>query len=515
MLPAAFVIPSNVPHTERVAYCTGILEKQHAELVVLRKKQRACEYNHTGLEKQIQEWEEQYKNLSEELKKEQQENNKLRKEIEKLTKTNERYRVALFDHGNFKRPGKNGKKPKGGQIGHANTNKDTYRNYASFPRLRIFAASCAGCGSPLERGGGIKEKTLLDIEINPKILQVIVQSERQWCGNCKIEVRASHPQSLPFTEYGINTFMTVMYLRFKGKQSVRTIAGTFNSLFGLPIAKSGVDSLLAQAKGYLQEKYEELKQAIREGDIMYNDETGWTVRGQSACMWIMASPDKKQQDGTIKSGMTVYVAAESKGKGIFEEMYGSSKARSMHDGNPSYVAITGEENTLYCWSHMLRFAYEEAVKLPPLSPASRIRDRLADLYQTIRAHPEWIREQKETALREEIDALLAIRADDQAVINILFRLGKQKEGLIPALLVTEDGTNNLAEREFRPLVTSRNISYGSDTYGGMETTAILGSIVQTIGRDKTKPFFPTLASYLQEGVRKKHPRHKQIPLFDT
>src|SRR6266566_2247889 len=393
---------------------------------------------HLSQKKKSDDLEEEYKRLRKENEALKEENEKLKKEIEKLTKTNERYRVALFDHGNFKRPGEEGKKHKGGQTGHTDTNKDAERNYASFPRLRISAQSCAGCGSPLERTGGSKEKILIDIEINPQILTVIVEAERQWCGNCKTEVRAAHPQSLPFTEYGINTFMTVMYLRFKGKQSIRTIACTFNSLFGLSITKSGVSSLLSQAREYLREKYEELKQAIREGDIMYNDETGWTVRGVSACMWIMSTPDRKQPDGSMQAGLTVYVAAESKGKGIFEGMYGNSKAQSMHDGNPSYAAITGEENTLYCWSHMLRFAFEETVKLLQEHPACKVRDRLADLYQTIRAHPGWTKEQKEAVLREEIDALLAIRTDDQAATNILFRLGKQKEGLIRALLVTED-----------------------------------------------------------------------------
>ena len=115
------------------------------------------------------------------------------------------------------------------------------------------------------------------------------------------------------------------------------------------------------------------KQAIRNGEIMYNDETGWSVRGKSAWMWIMTTPDKKQADGCIEAGLTVYVAAESRGKGIFEEMYGNSSAVSMHDGYAGYESITGEEKTAYCWSHVLRYAFEETVKLLPEHLACRIR----------------------------------------------------------------------------------------------------------------------------------------------
>jgi len=91
-------------------------------------------------------------------------------------------------------------------------------------------------------------------------------------------------------------------------------------------------------------------------------------------------------------------------------------------------------------------------------------------------------------MEKEIESLLAIPSDDQTVKNIQYRLRTQKEGLILALLITADGTNNLAEREFRELVQSRNISFGSDTYTGMEGTAILASVVKTIQRDKSKPF---------------------------
>lgn len=470
---------------------------------------------HLSQKKKVEVLEEENKRLRKENGALKKENGKLKKEIEELIKTNSRYQVSLFDHGNFKHPNNQEKKPKGGQRGHINTNKDSDRDYVSFKRQRVYAAVCGRCGKQLPRAGSIKEKTLIDIEINPRLLQLIVQSERQWCGNCHKEVRASHPQSLPFTEYGINTFMVAMYLRFKGKQSLGTISCTLNNLFGLPITKSGVGTILFQAKEYLGEKYEELKQAIRDGEIMYNDETGWSVRGKSAWMWIMTTPDKKQADGTIEAGSTVYVAAESRGKGIFEEMYGNSKAISMHDGNSSYESVIGEEKSAYCWSHVIRFAFEETVKLPAEHQALLIRDKLVDLYQDIRLHPERTKNEKEVMLRSKLDSILSIQSSDETVNNILYRIKTQKEGLILALLITDDGTNNLAEREFRQLAISRNISYGSDTYGGMETTAILASVIQTIFRDKTKPFLPTLKSYLQEGLQKKYSQYKHIPLFDT
>ncbi len=517
----SFQLPIGNPE-QQLTHLLRIIIAQREELLPVRKKLNLLQLQKSIADKSANLWRERYNQAEEEIRKLKEEkerlkkeNGKLKDEIGKLTKTNDRYRVSLFDHGNFKHPDEQTKKPKGGQIGHTNTNKDHERDYASFKRERLYTEICGGCGKHLTHARSIKEKTLIDIEINPQLLQLIIQSERQWCGKCKKEVRAVHPQSLPFTEYGMNTFMVVLYLRFKGKQSFGTISCTLNNLFGLPITKSVVGTILFQAKEYLQGRYEELKQAIRNGEIMYNDETGWSVRGKSAWMWIMTTPDKKQVDGGIEAGLTVYVAAESRGKGIFEEMYGNSNATSMHDGYAGYESITGKERTAYCWSHVLRYAFEETVKLPPEQLACIIRNRLVDLYQNIRARPDWTKEQKEIVLRSELDSIISIQSKDETAGNILHRVKTQKEGLILALLITSDGTNNLAEREFRQLAISRNISYGSDTYRGMETTTILASIIQTVFRNKTKPFFPTLKSNLQQGIQQKYFQYKHISLSAT
>ncbi len=520
-----FRIPQNISQEEQVRYCLQMLEKHRVEVTPLRKQVSQCHSNHSSLIQDVLEWREKYQRERKEKEQAQKEKqdlekevNRLKQQIAQLTKTNERYRVALFDHGNFSNPDKDkrDKKEKGGQKGHANTNTDHERKYETFERERMYARSCGTCGDHLSRAEGIKEKVLLDIEINTKMFARIIESERQWCGNCHKEVRVMHERSLPFTEYGINTFMVVLYLSVKGKASLRTIAAILNTMFGLPITKSGVGNLVTQAKAYLEDKYEELKQAIRDGDIMYNDETGWSVRGKGAWMWIMTTPDKKDEQGKItEAGITVYVAAESRGKGIFKEMYGNSKANSMHDGYTGYEGVTGAEKSLYCWAHVLRFSYEETVKLAEGHPALQIRDRLVDLYQNIRKHPDYTAEEKEAMLRTELDALLALTATDETVKAIQHRVRTQKEGLIRALLLTTDGTNNLGEREFRELAIKRNISYGSDTYGGMETTAIIASIVRTISRDKTKPFFPTILSYLKEGIQKKDARYKHVASSDT
>jgi len=278
-----------------------------------------------------------------------------------LTITNSRYQIALFDHGNFKHPEDNTQKKKGGQEGHREARED----YREYPRKRLFLKTCGKCGKDLPRVSSVRSKILLDICLNPEIVKLILESERQWCGVCKMEVYARDDRTLPFTEYGINTFMMCLILRFKSHSSMENIATVISISHGLVLSKSDVASLLKQANQYLKSRYEKLKQLVREGSVMYADETGWLVNGQKAWLWIMAN-----------EATTVYVAAESRGHGIAEDMYAASQAKCMHDGLRSYDKAIPKENTCIYWSHILRFAHEETIKAKKTSKAVFLKDEL-------------------------------------------------------------------------------------------------------------------------------------------
>lgn len=504
-----FRLPNVLPE-KQLASCIRIINLQRQELIPLRKNYAFCRMQNANFEDLLRHWREKYEKTNEELGRLKKENSKLREErkklrieIEKLTKTNNRYQVALFDHGNFKHGGENlDKKEKGGQIGHPDTNRESYENYEFFRKKRLFAKFCGKCNSPLKRVNAIKQKVLLDILIKPELVKLIIESERQWCIKCKKEVRASDPQTLPFTEYGINTFMIIMILRFKGHLSMYCITQVLWLGFGLKLSKSDVSNLIKQASKYLGCKYEELIKQIRTDNVIYADETGWSVKGQKAWLWIMANEKT-----------TVYFASESRGKGIAEKMYGDSNAYSMTDGYVSYKNTIPKDKHLFCWSHILRFSFEETVSDEKTSEACFLRDEMVRIYHIKKNNPEYSKEKLEEVLREEFEKLLKLKSNQESFIKIQNRVREQKEGLILALLLTKDGTNNLSERELRPMVLSRHVSYGSDTYKGMETSAILGSIIQTIS--KKDDLLTELNLSLQIGIHQKYPQYVHLVYSDT
>lgn len=490
-----FRMPASVPPEEHLSFCIGIINRYRQELPIIRTTATRLKDKNKTLEQEVEYWKKKYQE-------QEKENEKLKKEIEKLLITRNRHQVALFDHGNFTHPDAS-KKQKGGQIGHTDTNRETHEDYLSFERKRIFTKICGICQSPLSRVHATKKKVLLDIVINPEVVKLIIESERQWCGNCKVEVNAKDIRNLPFTEYGINTFMMILVLRFKTHSSYANIATVLSMSFGLTLAKSDVSNLLKKASQYLGKRYEQLKKAVRSGTVLYADETGWLVHGQKAWMWIMASEEA-----------TVYIPAVSRGKGVALDLYGNSNAYAMTDGLKSYTNTIPQEKHLYCWSHILRFAFEETIHSKIDSQAVVLRNELVRVYHIKNTNPHFTKEQLMVELQKEIDALLKLTSHEKPFLAIQQRVSDQKEGLIRALVFTPSGTNNLAERELRNIAIKRNISHGSDTYHGMETTAVIGSVLQTLQKDKNLSFLPTLQTYLLTDIQEKYIQYKHTAYYD-
>ena len=132
--------------------------------------------------------------------------------------------------------------------------------------------------------------------------------------------------------------------------------------------------------------------------------------------------------------------------------------------------------------------------------AVRVREQLVCAYHLKNNGVVSDPQELEARLRSELDQVLAVTSEKVSIQNIQARLRVQYEGLIRAVLCTPDATNNLAERELRPMVLMRKISNGSDTFAGMETNAIVGSVLQTLAKQDA-PMLSTLQQSLREGVQ--------------
>lgn len=185
----------------------------------------------------------------------------------------------------------------------------------------------------------------------------------------------------------------------------------------------------------------------------------------------------------------------------------------MHDGLTSYEKSIPTYLTLYCWAHVLRYAYEETFLAKEGCPVFKFRQQLVVIYRLKEQKKTLSKDKFYSLISQHLNTLINQKSKDIGISHIQERLKKQKEGLTRALWETEDGTNNLAERELRPIVIGKRISFGSDTYTGMETTAVLGSIIQTLSRHE-ETLLLRLRLYLTESIRQQNQQYLHSAYFD-
>lgn len=90
------------------------------------------------------------------------------------------------------------------------------------------------------------------------------------------------------------------------------------------------------------------------------------------------------------------------------------------------------------------------------------------------------------------------RAQDHPDLRRLSRrLIRHRHELYTFIKTGVDSTNNYAEREVRPAVLMRKISYGNRSKQGAKNQAILMSIIRTLHK-QAKPFLPAAAKALAQ-----------------
>jgi hypothetical protein len=103
-------------------------------------------------------------------------------------------------------------------------------------------------------------------------------------------------------------------------------------------------------------------------------------------------------------------------------------------------------------------------------------------------------------IHAELDWLLAGDLTDPDNARLAQRLRKHRSHLLRSL--DHDGldaTNNLAEREIRPAVITRELSAGNRTEAGAETLAVLASVLRTLHR-QGRPILDGLGGLLRRGA---------------
>ncbi len=360
-------------------------------------------------------------------------------------------------------PGKLG----GARKGHRGHGRRTVEAAAAQVVEVPVAPRCPACGGPLE-DQGVRSRSVVDIA-PPRPAPILYRLHRRYCPRCRRTVQAPLPTVLPRALFGNELTAQLLWLHYGHGVPLGRLCAQMGLALGSVIA------LLHRLARLFQPLLPKLVAEYRQAPVRHADETGWRTDGRSGYAWLFCTPT-----------LSLFLFRATRSAAVPQEVLGEQPLGGVlvvdrYSGyNRAPCALQ------YCYAHLLRevedlgkeFAAEPEVDaftgtlIPLLAEAMHLRSQpLADPdYSTAAAQ-----------LKDQIGALVEQPAQHLGVRQIQDIFREHPDRLYHWVTDrTVPADNNRCERELRPTVIARKVSFGSQSNAGAQTREILMSVLHTL-----------------------------------
>ncbi len=371
--------------------------------------------------------------------------------------------------------GKDGvKKPKGARPGHTGAGRKRVSS-SEVNRVIELASTvgdhCPQCGTPLVDKGS---KERLTLESQPVQAEpILYRLPKRYCPRCHRLYQPSPPGVLPKHLFGNQLITTSTVMHY---------------LHGIPLGR--VCEQLRVNPGSLVESFHRLArlfepliprltETYRQSYVKHADETGWRTDGQNGYVWLFATDQ-----------ISLFLFRKSRSAKIPQMVLGSGPLPGVLVVD-RYAGYSKTPCSIqYCYAHLLRevedlekdFSDSDEVKAfvsvmaPLLSSAMKLRTQPIqdpDFYPLAAQIKNQI-----LAAIEAPSIHLGIRRIQEIFLENASRLYHwPQDRQVPA-------DNNLAERDLRPTVIARKVSFGSISDAGAHTRGILMSVLYSLKKHR-------------------------------
>lgn len=327
--------------------------------------------------------------------------------------------------------------------------------------------ACPGCGSCLESRGKIR-RTVVDVE-NMHARRVLYESEKQRCKKCHRTYTAK-PPVLPKSLYGNRLLAHALTLHYVHGVPI----GRVLNIFGEELSAGGLIGAFHRVGRVCEVALPELIEEYRSSLVRHADETGWRTDGRSGYAWIFATPS-----------LSLFEFADTRASRIPKKILGDQKLEGV-----LVVDRYGGYNKMpvhlqYCYAHLMRevqklvdefsdsFEVEQfgSALIPQMALAMKLRtQKISD--QEFFEQAASVEHAIKSLMKSDYNHL-GIKRMQQIFLtqeHRLYHWAKSRD--VPA-------DNNRAEREIRPTVISRKVSFGSQSKQGCKTRQAVMSVLYT------------------------------------
>jgi len=365
-------------------------------------------------------------------------------------------------------------KPRGARPGHTGAGRKGVSSFGVSRRMEVestVGGQCPQCGAPLVDKGG-KERLVLEsqpVQAEP----ILYQLPKKYCPRCRRTYQPSAPGVLPKHLFGNQLLTTSTLMHY---------------LHGIPLGR--VCEQLRVNPGSLVESFHRLAhlfepvlskliQQYRQSPVKHADETGWRTNGKNGYVWLFATDQ-----------ISLFLFRKSRSAKIPQMTLGQESLPGvlLVDRYAGYNKAPC--SIQYCYAHLLRevedlekdFPDSDEIKAfvsvmaPLLSSAMKLRTQPiedTDFYPKAA--------QIKTQILAAVNAPsmhLGIRRIQEIFLENAARLYHwAQDRKVPA-------DNNLAERDLRPTVIARKVSFGSVSDAGAHTRGILMSVLYSLKKHR-------------------------------
>jgi len=348
---------------------------------------------------------------------------------------------------------------------------------------------CPDCGSTLEEKG-TRARAVIDCQ-PVKMKKIVYHLERKRCPKCKKVISARAPGVLAKCLYSNRLLAYVavqhyIYGNTLGQIEKQTGVG-YSSLI------DAMHQLAKRLKGVPKT----LIEAYRDSPVKHADETGWRTDGNNGYAWLFCTPR-----------ISIFRVRRTRAASVAKEVLGDKALRGIlvvdrYNGYNKMPCLIQ-----YCYAHLLRTVKDLEKDFPENAEIKIFVDALASQLTnaiSLRTLDITNRQFKRQAAKIK-DAIISItnrQARHPAIWKIqdIFREKAHRlyhwadDRNVPA-------DNNLAERELRPLVIARKLSFGSQSDAGAKTREILMTVLHTLKKrtaDVTNALTSALDKLAEQG----------------
>jgi len=272
----------------------------------------------------------------------------------------------------------------------------------------------------------------------------------------------------------------------------RKLSHLSTRILGIDLSASGALGIVNRVVATLDGPYNEILASLPTRQWLNGDETGWKVMGKSGYIWCFCNSD-----------IAFFHHDYSRGAKVIEQILGKNFAGVVVCD--FYAAYNCIDVTQRCLVHLLRDIKKEREILSGSKLLKRFEQAVKDFIEDglkVQAMSEGKdKELSLAALEKQLDRLTRIQVTKGKATTLVKRIKKYRDDLIR--FVTHPGVefhNNRAERQLRPMVVNRKVSFGSNTTHGARRYCVLHTIVETCKLQGTDPLDYIRRAYISDGL---------------